>query len=362
MYSMKQLERTKVKHRDITWDIAKGIGILLVVIGHSGCPIYLHNLIYLFHMGLFFFISGIFLPPPYRHPGNSTLIGKPSEWFIFVKKKIKRLYLPFVFYGTVGVLFHNLLCSIGWNRTQYSYIEIVEKLLGTLLFKDVESQFMIFWFLKSLFFGLLITYSLHLLVSSKKCQFLIILILYTLGYTCSYLNKHLFFSIEREMVVLCTIWLGSVCRPVISGGKISILSRTKIPWISAVVILLLSAFIVKIDVAISDFSFYMAYPLYSLIGVYVIYIASKVCKNSWFGKTMAFWGRHSMDILIFHIIGMQLLSTVMVVLGIASFANLWQVPTIVELIGTLWFIPYTLSGLLFPLCIEYIKKMIINRL
>ena len=50
-----------MKQRDSTWDAVKGIGIILMVIGHSGCPTFLHDFIYLFHMGLFFFVSGRYL-------------------------------------------------------------------------------------------------------------------------------------------------------------------------------------------------------------------------------------------------------------------------------------------------------------
>lgn len=48
-------------NRDSTWDAVKGIGIIMMVIGHSGCPVYIHDFIYMFHMGLFFFVSGKFL-------------------------------------------------------------------------------------------------------------------------------------------------------------------------------------------------------------------------------------------------------------------------------------------------------------
>jgi len=44
-------------------DIARGIGILLVVMGHNDVQLvspYLHKLIYSFHMPLFFFMSGLF--------------------------------------------------------------------------------------------------------------------------------------------------------------------------------------------------------------------------------------------------------------------------------------------------------------
>lgn len=50
-----------MNQRDNTWDAVKGIGIILMVVGHSGCPMVMHDFIYLFHMGLFFFVSGRFL-------------------------------------------------------------------------------------------------------------------------------------------------------------------------------------------------------------------------------------------------------------------------------------------------------------
>lgn len=47
--------------RNSVLDIARAIAIILVVIGHSGIEMYVRDSIYLFHMPLFFFISGILL-------------------------------------------------------------------------------------------------------------------------------------------------------------------------------------------------------------------------------------------------------------------------------------------------------------
>lgn len=55
------INKERAKTRDNSWDALKGIGILLMVIGHSGCPEYLRSFIYLFHMGLFYYVSGRFL-------------------------------------------------------------------------------------------------------------------------------------------------------------------------------------------------------------------------------------------------------------------------------------------------------------
>ena len=48
------------KVRDVNIDILKGIGMLLVIIGHSGCPWPFYPAIYAFHMPLFFIVSGLF--------------------------------------------------------------------------------------------------------------------------------------------------------------------------------------------------------------------------------------------------------------------------------------------------------------
>ena len=51
----------KAKQRDKSIDIAKGIGIILVVYGHLACPI--SEEIFLFHMPLFFLLSGFLSSP-----------------------------------------------------------------------------------------------------------------------------------------------------------------------------------------------------------------------------------------------------------------------------------------------------------
>lgn len=66
-------------------DVAKGICILLMVMGHSGIPHIKSSFIYAFHMPFFFLISGL-----------TTNVYKP--WRVFIQGKVKRLLLPFVFY------------------------------------------------------------------------------------------------------------------------------------------------------------------------------------------------------------------------------------------------------------------------
>lgn len=73
----------------IEWiDIARGIGIILVILGHIGIG-KIGKFIYSFHIPLFFFLSG------YCFSGNGIDIKD------FLKKKVKKLIVPYIFIGIV---------------------------------------------------------------------------------------------------------------------------------------------------------------------------------------------------------------------------------------------------------------------
>lgn len=56
----KILTDRQIDRQRIEWiDLSKGIGIILVILGHMQVPSLLHNFIYIFHMPLFILISGM---------------------------------------------------------------------------------------------------------------------------------------------------------------------------------------------------------------------------------------------------------------------------------------------------------------
>ena len=87
---------TKSAHENYV-TIVKAIGIILMVIGHSGCPQMLSKFIYLFHMPLFFFCSGIFL----------KAISDRETAFAFIKRRVVGLYVPFVKWSILFLFLHN---------------------------------------------------------------------------------------------------------------------------------------------------------------------------------------------------------------------------------------------------------------
>lgn len=137
--------------------IVKAIGIILMVLGHSGCPDFLYNFIYQFHMPLFFFISGYCFKEKYI-----------NDLSVFIKRRIKGLYLPYVKYSLLFLLLHNIFFRINIYNGEYGFNGRVSELYGydTFFIKVIniitgmfghEQLLGGFWFLKQLLFASIIS-------------------------------------------------------------------------------------------------------------------------------------------------------------------------------------------------------------
>lgn len=73
-------------------DIAKGVGILLVMIGHTDIPMVMSNFIYAFHMPLFFMASGW------------TTNWEKYNFKEFISKRFRTLMVPFFIYSLIVIL------------------------------------------------------------------------------------------------------------------------------------------------------------------------------------------------------------------------------------------------------------------
>ena len=108
-----------VSKRDISIDIMKGILILLMVMAHAQGPG--HRLIYLFHMAVFFMISGYL----WKEGAELNIIP-------FIKRKIISLYIPyvvcntayFVWYLVTPVFFEREICERNLYGVLYETIKI----------------------------------------------------------------------------------------------------------------------------------------------------------------------------------------------------------------------------------------------
>lgn len=139
------MEKTAcLKQRDATFDIAKALAIILMCIGHTNCPEGLSEFIYMFHMAFFFMASGWFF-------NDKNL----DNFRLYLWKRIKGLWLPFVVWGMAFVWLHNVLLHVGLlvpGNADYTIKEILWKSLTTIpRFIPTEDMMGPYWFLSCLF-------------------------------------------------------------------------------------------------------------------------------------------------------------------------------------------------------------------
>lgn len=119
----------------------KAMAIILVVIGHTVIPFSIVNeYIYSFHVPLFFWVSGFCFKEVYL-----------NNLFLFIKKRIVRLYLPYVIWGLVFLALHNVFVMFHIYEQYYGADLLFKLFMKTITFNHTEFLLGGFWFLRVLF-------------------------------------------------------------------------------------------------------------------------------------------------------------------------------------------------------------------
>lgn len=168
-------------------DVAKGIGIVLVVIGHISKNRVVTGIIYQFHMPLFFFISGYLF----------TIKENEKKYFY---SKLKRLGIPYLsFLFIISILqFYNSFFS---NETVLSFknlmLFISRAVLGG---RWLPGSATILWFISVLFIVTVLMNYLLLRISSRRIKILMLVFL-VLGYINSFYFQNLFVPLNANVVL-----------------------------------------------------------------------------------------------------------------------------------------------------------------
>lgn len=332
--------------------MAKGVAILLVVIGHSGCPQYLFRFIYLFHMAFFFIASGSFFKEEYlMHP------------FTFVYKKIRSIYIPFVTIVTLYIIASSGLCEIGLISSSEKIADYPFAFRACFLhLMGGGNLFSPLWFLRSLLFSLLgfysITFFCHKCVPSKyqayiwwtliiffasihwfsklgliPCRVffrdLVAISLVGIGYTCQHHSKFLYNFLKQRL------------------GKI-------VGWFSLVLLLLLATAGKSIGFVGARLGNPLFFYVSSLSGFYLLcWISMHFAAFSFLRIVLEYCGRHTMPIFVWHFVAFKLVSYMKIEYYHLPFSRLSEHP-VIEDGHTFWWPIYTISGVLLPLLYDYI--------
>ena len=326
--------------RNKTLDIAKAICICLMVIGHSGCPEYISNFVYMFHMPCFFFISGWLLKPKY--------ISNLKEGII---KKAKGTYWPFVKWSIIFLAFHNIFAFLNIYDNNYTLHEFGIKSLRILTLTGSESLLGGFWFLISLFWASIITLTVfHFLnkwhkLSTRMMLFTIACILIVAS------NIHFItFKIPQqfhEQTLSATAFF--MMAYLLNTLKFEKYFSLKIAGLFFIIPIILAIFVHWGMIECRGFYVipYFIVALLGTIGVFCISAGLNKCKLA---DIFVYIGNKTLYILIFHFLAFKLVSFIYIKYNNLPFEYLSQFPTLKETPSFLWII-YSLIGITIPLII-----------
>lgn len=277
--------------RNKSIDIAKGIAILLVILGHiSTTPLILKYWLYSFHIPLFFICSGILF-------SNKN---EEMSFLSFIKKKARRLLVPYFSLGIILWLCVKLLSvftAYTHNATLDIKFDIIGLIKALLLGHRLHEHYFSMWFICTLFISeLLFYFVVKIWQNTLLLGVLSIVLVYGSSHMFKYINGT-YWSMDLVLICIAFLSVGYLLR---KHALINKLSNKKL----LLPVLLLNITFMYLNFRVCGMTdlFYcnIGNPFYylceSLFGSWLVLIVSTIIETS---KLFEFLGRNSLVVYIF---------------------------------------------------------------
>lgn len=193
------------KNRDKTIDILRGLGILLMIMGHIGIGLQPYDDIFsiwyhAFHMPMFYVISGYFFDKT-----NTDESG-------FVTKKAKRLLIPYFFWGIFHILYSYCLNGdIELLRDNVVRMFIDPTIGGVPIAKAL-------WFLPALFWINVIFFWMNRIFENRWLLFTASILVGLCGMVATSKGIYLPMALDSALVGVAFMGTGSLMRDFATGN------------------------------------------------------------------------------------------------------------------------------------------------
>lgn len=360
--------------RDTTISICKALGIILMVITHSGSPGKLCAFAYEFHMPLFFITAGYFFSLRYL-----------NDEATFIKKRIKGLYIPFLKWSVFFLVIHNWMFSLGILNEKfgnlgggvthpYSWHQIQQNLWNMVTAMGGYDQFLngAFWFFRALFIA-----SIFYLVLFKICNII------ARKLTGTRPNTNIVAVAVCVAALALAAWKtgeGLRVTNLIQGGYREIMGtfffgcgflfrqmrdRYKITWwttfVFAITTFLFSRFASSAMAWNANFTQFVSLPIPAICGFLMTYnISFWISRgDGWLRRFLTYCGDNTLSIFVFHLLAFKIVSLVKIWWYGLDYLQIGCHPVIHDFSRDDWFwIPYTIVGVGIPLVINYLAGKI----
>lgn len=326
--------------RDDSVTISKAIGIILMVIGHSGLGGHLTSFIYLFHMPLFFFLSGYCFKENY--------IYSPK---VFFKKRIEGVYFPYIKWAILFLLFHNIFEKCYFYSDTYSVGQYLKHLTTIVLAMKGEEQLLGgFWFLNTLFWGAVIFFVIKKIFSFHYGLKIggALLLCFCIVFNAFSLRIPFWGINDKIFLAAFFMLIGNV----LSHKKIAL---TPIVITIGVGFMLLGTFFWHQQMLSLKCKTIIPYTITAVIGSYLtLYLVKRIkwINFRYLYTIFLYIGNNTLVIFIWHFLSFKIVSLLVILLYNFPISRMSEFPVLNDIPNKGWWFAYSMIGVCFPLVIN----------
>lgn len=339
--------------RDDKITIAKAIAIMLMVICHAGLPHFLGQFVTMFHMPLFFFVSGYCFKDKYLNDMKRFCINK-----------VKGLYLPFVKWSLLFLILHNVFFYLniyndvygarGEVLQLYELKDVVKNVAKIVLTMNETEQLLGgFWFLKSLFIGSFLVLGCFKILRN---DFYGGAILFSITLVMAW------FNIEVPVVHIAshTFLAGFF---IIMGRAYKRMNvdadKWRITLMNLIIVAMGSVWCGTSMLAYSAMQI-LPYSVCAILGtIMMLNLSHRLSLHqNIVTQFLKFVGDHTLEVLTWHFLAFKLVSFFIIIIYSLPIELLASFPVIPDYSNLYWPL-YSLVGIGMPLSILYIKKRLL---
>lgn len=346
-------------------DIAKGITIAALVLIHidynfPDSKLFPTSILLggVWRTPVFFVIGGFFIK-------EEKLVDSVG----FIKRKIKTLYLPLLYFVIPAVILHNTFIDIGWYDTvseygnkvmvYWSMGELIKNLILSVCLAGREPILGGMWFVYVLFMALsglsIISYILRkIFKEDRRYELARLIVLFALCVMSCTASRLFDFTIPRFNNTLTAMWL------IYCGYKLK--NQLQLKFDNIYVLCLTSIILYHNATVVGGVSlntnFYndaITLTVASVAALYVVCFISRKIENSGVGSFFALCGHSSFYILALHFVGYKLCTYMLMLVGVDVSLSALKAPTGNSI---LYLILYFTCALLFPLFFRWLFRKI----
>lgn len=264
----------------IEWvDVAKGILIIMVCLGHRNIPKSIDKWIYSFHMPAFFFLAGY-----------TTKYTADLKFGQYLRKKIQGLLVPYFSLGIIYIIIEFLWAQLYRGRVFNFGYYVHQLLIGSYIGSS--------WFIIALFVTEIMAYCLH---GFSKIKYILAIVIGGIGLLLSQiLKKQLFWNVNTAFIGLIFFESAQFIRKygrthefkfrkllcIIGGLSISILCT----WINT-----------QVDMLYLEYGNILLFFLGAFSGIVVIsFLSIALCRFEFCKRIFTFFGTNTLPIIEYH--------------------------------------------------------------